>query len=117
MNEYNKWVFQMRQLSIPLAAGPSGTTNKLMNLGNLLGMAPIQTRLACMGYLLPARHHSLVEVMEAAEAQGCGNFIPGRQMYTDIKPWTSTDLKAFGGGKFPHEGARAEPAGATAPGV
>lgn len=103
MNERNKWVHLMRQLSIPLAAGPSGTTNKLMNLGQVLGMDPFQTRLACMGYLLPAKHHSLCEIMEAAAPHGANDFIRGRRMYTRINPWSESELKAFGGGKFPHE--------------
>jgi|GEM_PF-4993391 len=103
LNEKNKWVFLMRELSVPLMAGPSGTTNKLMNLGTALGMDPYETRLACMGYLMPARHHSLVEIMAAAAPHGASDFIVGRQMYTSIKPWGPGDLKGFGGGKFPHE--------------
>jgi hypothetical protein len=103
LNEHNKWVFHMRQLSLPLAAGPSGTTNKLMNMGQLLGSDPYDTRLACMGYLLHAHHHSLVEIMAAAQPHGCADFVPGRQMYTSIKPYAHDELLAFGGGKFPHE--------------
>jgi hypothetical protein len=102
LNEENKWVFLMRQLSLPLVAGPSGTTNKLMNMGQLLGMAPTDTRLAAMGYLMPPSHHSLVEIMAAAAAFGA-DYIAGRQIYTSIAPYSTTALKAMGGGKFPHE--------------
>jgi hypothetical protein len=109
MNETNKWVRLMRQLSMPLGAGPSGTTNKLMNLGGVLGMAPVETRLACIGYLLPSHHHSLCEIMEAAAPHGASDFIRGRMMYTQIAPWSASELKGFGGGKFPHEGQRAAP--------
>jgi len=115
MNETNKWVHLMRQLSIPLAAGPSGTTNKLMNLGAVLGMDPFKTRLAAIGYLLPAHHHSLAEIMEAAHPHGANDFIRGRMMYTRINPWSASQLRGFGGGKFPHEGHRAAPVAAPQP--
>lgn len=115
LNERNKWVHLMRQLSIPLGAGPSGTTNKLMNLGALLGMDPFDTRLAAIGYLLPAHHHSLAEIMEGAAPHGASDFIRGRMMYTSIKPWSPAQLKGFGGGKFPHEGQRAAPVTAPQP--
>ena len=115
MNETNKWVYLMRQLSMPLAAGPSGTTNKLMNLGQVLGMSPYDTRLACIGYLLPAHHHSLCEIMEAAQPHGAADFIRGRQMYTSIQPWSQSELKGFGGGKFPHESHREAPVDAPQP--
>ncbi len=109
MNERNKWVNLMRQLSMPLAAGPSGTTNKLMNLGMVLGMSPFDTRLACIGYLLPSHHHSLCEIMEAAAPHGASDFIRGREMYTQINPWSQAELKQFGNGKFPHETHGADP--------
>ncbi len=112
LNERNKWVAKMRELSIPLAAGPSGTTNKLMNMGTLLGTDKYQTRLACMGYLMPPRHHSLVEIMVAAAAHGCTDYIPGQEMYTSIEPFATEELKAIGGGKFPHE-PPATPGGGT----
>ena len=115
MNERNKWVFMMRQLSLPLGAGPSGTTNKLMNLGQIFGMSPYDTRLACIGYLLPANHHSLCEIMEGAVAHGAADYYRGRLMYTKISPWLPAELKAIGGGKFPHEGKRAAPISAPQP--
>lgn len=102
LNEKNKWVFLMRQLSLPLMAGPSGTTNKLMNMGVMFGMDPVQTRLAAMGYLMPPNHHSLVEILAAAAAHG-PTFIAGRRIYTQIAPYDEGTLKAIGGGKFPHE--------------
>lgn len=115
MNETNTWVHLMRQLSMPLGAGPSGTTNKIMNLGAVLGMNPFDTRLACIGYLLPAHHHTLCEIMEGAAPHGASDFIRGRMMYTSISPWTSGELKGFGGGKFPHEGQREAPVVAPQP--
>ena len=102
LNEKNKWVFLMRQLSLPLMAGPSGTTNKLMNMGTIFGSSPVQTRLAAMGYLMPPNHHSLVEILAAAAGHGA-SFIAGRRMYNNILPYNPGQLKAMGGGKFPHE--------------
>lgn len=103
LNEKNAWVASMRELSLPLAAGPSGTTDMLMNASKTLGgVSAVDTRLACIGYLLPANHHSLVEVMTAAASHGAP-MTQGQQMYTNIQPYSAGELRGFGGGKFPHE--------------
>ncbi|MCO4748012.1 MAG: hypothetical protein KC912_24680 [Proteobacteria bacterium] len=103
VNENNAWVAKMRELSMPLAAGPSGTTNMLMNAAQVLGGVSMDdARLAAIGYLVPANHHSLVEVMVAAQPFG-PSYSEGQQMYTDISPYNEGQLRAFGGGKFPHE--------------
>lgn len=107
LNEANAWVERMRSLSLPLAAGPSGTTNMLMNTAQVLGgVSPVDARLACMGYLLPANHHSLVEVMVAAASFGAP-YVEGQQMYRHIAPYNDTQLRTFGGGRFPDEPALA----------
>ncbi len=103
MNEYDKWVFAQRQMALPLVAGPSGTTDRLFQTLGAMGVADkIGIRTACIGYLLPPRHHSLVEVLTAAAAHGVP-FTPGKRMYTVLPPFSETELKGFGGGKFPHE--------------
>jgi hypothetical protein len=112
MNETDQWVAWARKLSLPLAAGPSGTTNMLMSANAALGATtPVQARLACMGYLLPPNHHSLVEVMAAAKPFGA-KWTPGQDMYKDIEPYSQSALRAFGGGRFPGE---ADAAGSPAP--
>ena len=59
----------------------------LMSANAALGATtPVQARLACMGYLLPPNHHSLVEVMAAAKPFGA-KWTPGQDMYKDIEPY------------------------------
>jgi hypothetical protein len=96
INEKDKWVQTMRELNLPLAAGPSGTTNVLMNANAMLGAtSPVQARLACIGYLLPINAHSLVEVCAAASAHGVG-FNPGKQMYRSLPPLSEDELRGCG---------------------
>ncbi|MGI8792406.1 MAG: hypothetical protein ACR2H3_04420 [Acidimicrobiales bacterium] len=103
MNERDKWVAKHRKLSIPIGAGPSGTTNKCMQMERVLGVGDaVGARLACIGYLLPARHHTLVEVLTGAAAQGVP-FTSGPQMYRELYPLTPAELKTCGNGKFPDE--------------
>jgi len=103
INERDKWVQLQRSLSLPLGAGPSGTTNMLMQAAQALKAEPYSARLACIGYLLPAHHHTLVEIMGAAAPHGC-DYTPGQQMYRNIKPLSDADLRACGkDNKFPDE--------------
>lgn len=112
LNEADQWVRWARQMSLPLAAGPSGSTNMLMSANDALNAASaVQARLACIGYLLPANHHSLVEVMAAAAPFGAA-WTPGPDMYKDIEPYNAATLRGFGGGRFPGE---TDPAGLGAP--
>lgn len=121
INESDKWVQAMRKLSLPLAAGPSGTTNALMNASAMLGGDPSETRMACIGYLLPIKAHSLVEICAAAAGHGVG-FNAGKQMYRELPPLTKEELQACGrdnpagGAKlFPDEPDPAQDAAAGAP--
>ncbi len=106
----HKWVQAQQKLGIPLGAGPSGTTNMIMNTGKMLGGADVLSmRMACIGYLLPIHAHTLVEVMTAAAAQGAP-FSPGPQMYRRIAPLSEEELRSScgrSGGKsgnlFPDE--------------
>jgi hypothetical protein len=103
INERDKWVQVQRSLSLPLGAGPSGTTNMLMQAAQALKAEPLSARLACIGYLLPAHHHTLVEVLAAAAAFGC-DYTPGQRMYRNIKPLSESELRACGNdNKFPDE--------------
>jgi hypothetical protein len=90
----NKWVQAQQQLGIPLGAGPSGTTNMLMNTSQMLGGAGAEAvRMACIGYLLPINAHSLVEILTAAAAHGVP-FTSGTKMYHDIKPMSEDELRS-----------------------
>ncbi|MFD2469991.1 phage tail protein [Amycolatopsis silviterrae] len=101
-----EWAERLRALGIPLAAGPSGTTNAMMNVAVVFRAPKYDARLACIGFLVGARHHSLVEVLAAAEPFGC-SYTKGRKMYRDIQPLSTETLRSYGGGKFPDE--KAEP--------
>ena len=88
------WVQAMRSMSLPLAGGPSGTTNLLMNVNDVLkGVGAEEARLACIGYLLPIHAHSLVEVMTSAATHGAG-YTAGQGMYRNIRPYGEETLRA-----------------------
>ncbi len=102
INERDAWVRRQRELGLPLAAGPSGHTTVMMNAGIYFKQDIYALRLAAIGNLLVFGHHSLVEVLTAAQAFGA-TFTHGQLMYTDIKPLHVDELKSLGGGRFPHE--------------
>jgi hypothetical protein len=93
INEKDEWVKTMRSLSLPLAAGPSGTTNVLMNTNAMLGaVSPVEMRVAAMGYLIPIHAHSFVEISAAAAPYGVPHN-PGKQMYHSIPPFDEAQLR------------------------
>jgi len=111
INEDNVWVAKMRELSLPLKAGPSGTTDRIMQTRELLGVSDaVSCRAACLAYLLPINAHSMVEIMEAAKPFGA-DFTPGPAMYHSLEPfgslaayapdstWWGTVEEAAGGGE------------------
>jgi hypothetical protein len=104
-----EWVRQIQSLGLPLAAGPSGTTNVMMNVAVAFRAEPYATRLACIAFLVGARHHSLVEVLAAAKPPpfGC-DYTEGTLMYRNIQPLSEKTLRACGDGKFPDEVAPPE---------
>jgi hypothetical protein len=105
LNERDKWVFAMRELSLPLKAGVSGTTNMLMQDLEAVGAGSSGThrRLACIGYLLPYHHHSLVEIMAGAAGKGgAPDFTPSHIFYRNIEPFKESTLQKLIG-DFPDE--------------
>ncbi|MFK7927704.1 MAG: hypothetical protein AB8H79_05930 [Myxococcota bacterium] len=93
INEENDWVASIRELSLPLKAGPSGTTDRLMQTRELLGVSTAtDCRAACLAYLLPINAHSMVEIMEAANRFGAP-YTAGPEMYHSVDPFGS--LKAY----------------------
>ena len=97
------YVKKLKGLQQPFGAGPSGTTDRIMSMAQLLGYSdPIGARLACMGYLLPIRAHSLHEILTAATVYGC-DFTDGKEMYRNLKPFSEAELRTCGNGKFPDE--------------
>jgi hypothetical protein len=98
-----EYVNKLKALKLPFGAGPSGTTDRIMSMAQLLGHGDMYgTRLACIGYLLPIRAHSLHEILTAASVYGCA-FTDGKEIYRNIIPLSEAELRACGGGRFPDE--------------
>ncbi|WAL95778.1 hypothetical protein [Streptomyces sp. Je 1-369] len=113
INEKNAWVEAQRKLSLPLGGGPSGTTNTMMSAAKALKADKYGARLASIAFLVGASHHTLVEIMAAAEPFGC-EYDPTQGLYRNVKPLTEDELRACGkDGRFPGESAPAS-AGAGA---
>ncbi|MFT7580184.1 MAG: hypothetical protein ACI9MR_001851 [Myxococcota bacterium] len=95
INEADSWVQKAREASLPVKAGPSGTTDRLMQLRDMLGVSsPMATRAACVGYLLPINAHSLVEILEAASQYACPKPTYGPGLYAAIEPFQGLELLA-----------------------
>ena len=85
---------------MPLTAGISGTTNRLMTAGKRLGEAPLtRVRLMALGHLMGVEAHSFHEIMSAARSfDGCtytdGNYknIAPLNWESELKPlWEETE--------------------------
>lgn len=93
LNEIDTWVYAQRQMSLPLAAGQSGTTARIMQAFSFLNVGPPDdVRLAAIGNLLPPRHHSLVEVMEGAKPYKASAYREGPMMYRDLLPLKESEV-------------------------
>lgn len=105
LDERHAWIKKARHRGMPLEAGISGTTNRLMNAGEYLGVTKPMTwvRLAVMGHLIPIRAHSFHEIMSGARGfPGC-KYAPGPMAYRNVAPLDEDTLKRAGGGAFPDE--------------
>lgn len=106
IDESHAWSQTMRQMSVPLMAGPSGHTNAFMQAAQFLGVdEPYNVRLAVIGHLIPIRAHSLVEIMVAAKPYGA-DFTPSPKMYRSIAPLAEAELRdnVAVDRRFPDEG-------------
>lgn len=97
LNELDGWVYAQRQLSLPLVAGTSSTSARIMQSFRFLGAGSADdARLVAIGTMLVGRHHSLVEVMEAGKRYGASPYREGPQMYHDIAPLTDKEIREAG---------------------
>jgi hypothetical protein len=88
IQEHDDFVEQLREAAVPLGAGTSGTTARIMYAAQMLGMPdPIATRAACIGYLIPIRAHTLWEVLRGATAGGAPNPEPHLGAFREIQPF------------------------------
>jgi hypothetical protein len=98
LNEFDSWVYTQRQLSLPLVAGPSGTSARIMQAFDFLSAGPAaDVRLAAIGALLPPRHHTLVEVMFGCEPYGAPPYDKGPKMYHQLAPLTDEEIRTAAG--------------------
>lgn len=104
INERDKWVKTIRDLSLPLLAGPSGTTARLFQAFQQFGIndQPAHSRAAVIAYIVPNRHHSLVEVMTGAAQNGGPAFQPSQDFYHHIDPFSEAEMRGRLG-NFPDE--------------
>jgi hypothetical protein len=97
INEADGFVQKCRDASVPMGGGISGTTSRIMTLSNAFqtGESAVNMRAAAIGYLLPIRAHTLIEVMKGAEPYGAGAVAspPSFAIYANIAPFG--DLSAL----------------------
>ncbi len=103
LNELDGWVYAQRQLSLPLVAGTSSTSARIVQSFNFLKAGdPDDARLVALGTMLIGRHHSIVEVMEGAKGYGTSTYREGPMMYHDLAPLTDEEIR-HAGLEFPDE--------------
>ncbi len=111
IDETQGWGKEMKEKGLPTVAGNSGTAARLMTLYKWLKPGPptFDFRLALMGWMLPSRDHSLMEIMQGCETagvKGVGEDITNPvRMYRTIEPLTTIELRANAGkdSLFPEE--------------
>jgi hypothetical protein len=104
LNKYNEWVKMAGQM--PLTAGWSGTTMRLIQAAQQLGVGDaVGVRQLAMGALIVPDHHSYLEI-----AQGAAGAVPFTHNddaewrdYHEIVPYGEALGRSAGGGKFPEE--------------
>ena len=96
LSEEHPWVRAMRANSIPTGAGPSGSTQGVMQARRLLQVStPEMARAAAIGYILPINAHSLIEILIGAEAEDGPSPVPRHfGVYLHITPFNGKNIFA-----------------------
>jgi hypothetical protein len=98
VNENSKWFKDIRNnLGMPVTAGPSGTTDRLMDVFKYLKVpVPAEDfRLALLGWMMTANDHSFHEIMTIAKKKIPGlPYTAGPMSYRYISPLTISELRA-----------------------
>ncbi len=111
MNQDASWYKKVHdQMGMPVVAGPSGTTDRLLDVYKWLKVPvpPEDFRLALMGWMMTSNDHSFHEIMSMAATKGLSlDYKAGPEAYRHIKPLTIIELRAnvADHGNFPDESA------------
>ncbi|WP_196893681.1 ADP-ribosyltransferase domain-containing protein [Aureivirga marina] len=106
-NMDNAWISHaIKKLKMPVVAGPSGTTDRMLRALKFLGnpVSPLDFRLALLGWMLTSNDHSFHEIMAVSKSFGLP-YEPGSYAYHDIQPLTIALLRhnVCENGMFPDE--------------
>nr|WP_229881528.1 DUF4157 domain-containing protein [Streptomyces alanosinicus] len=116
INQESGWAKANASRGIPMVAGMSGTTTRMLKTFqwlNVDGVSPFDFRMALMGWMLPSWDHSLYEILRGSWVAG----VKGPKesvlrsakgaalMYQNIAPFTEEELRQHVcvDGQFPHE--------------
>jgi hypothetical protein len=94
-NSDNTWVNKaIHELKMPMVAGPSGTTDRMLRALKFLGnpVQPVNFRLSLLGWMLTSNDHSFHEIMAVSKSFGLP-YDEGSYAYHHIMPLTIPDLR------------------------
>ena len=95
INEATDFVQDLREASVPLGGGVSGTTGRIMSGASALGVGDtVGVRAAAIGYLIPIRAHTLWEIVQAAAAYGLAAPASDFSFYMSIEPFNTRGVYA-----------------------
>ncbi|MFN3810301.1 MAG: DUF4157 domain-containing protein [Roseateles asaccharophilus] len=95
----NAWVNEaVNVLKMPVVAGPSGTTDRMLQALKYLGawnnpVDPDAFRLSLLGWMLSSNDHSFHEIMAVSQSFGL-DYSPGPYAYHRIPPLTIQQIRA-----------------------
>jgi hypothetical protein len=90
INEATTFIQDLRDASVPMGGGVSGTTGRIMDGATALGVHdPVGVRAAAIGYLIPIQAHTLWEVLQAAAAYGLNTPNSDFSFYLSIEPFST----------------------------
>jgi len=94
----NAWVKEaVEELKMPVVAGPSGTTDRMLQALKYLGIwsnpvDPNAFRLSLLGWMLSSNDHSFHEIMAVSQSFGL-SYKPGSYAYHHIPPLTIQQIR------------------------
>lgn len=106
-NLKNTWMKRaVKELKMPVVAGPSGTTDRMLTALNFLGLSDQADnfRLGLLGWMLTSNDHSFHEIMSVSKSFGL-EYEEGPYAYHKIPPLTIQQIRenVCENGMFPDE--------------